>query len=314
MDRLVWLTQQRWLAEGVHELRFRASDGGELPEWEPGAHITITLPNGQARDYSLCSDPADRTEWTVAVLRERDSRGGSSYVHEQLRVGEQLAVAGPRNNFPLRPADSYLLIAGGIGITPIKAMAERLAAQEVEWSMLYCGRSRAGMAYLSELHGIAGARLRLHCDDEQGGPPDLATILAGCADGTQVYCCGPEALLAAVESQMVDPDLLHIERFRAAAPVEATGDESAFDVVCAGSGLRVTVQPGVSIVDSLASAGVEVLTSCREGICGTCETKVLGGVPQHRDSILTDQERSAGETMMLCVSRCQSAELELDLP
>jgi ferredoxin-NADP reductase len=314
MTHTLRLTRQSWLAEGVLELRFRAPDGGELPSWDPGAHITVTLPGGCVRDFSLCGDPDERREWTVAVLREPDSRGGSAYVHQRLRVGELLEVAGPRNNFALAPAGSYQLVAGGIGITPIKAMAERLAATGAEWSLLYCGRSRAAMAYLPELATLAGDRLTVHCDDEAGGPPDLEPALAGRTSETQVYCCGPEPLLVAMEQRLNEPGVLHTERFRAAgSPAPEVATEAAFDVVCAGSGTRVTVGPGISIVDALAGAGVSVPTSCREGICGTCETKVFAGEPEHRDSVLTEDERSCGETMMLCVSRARSPELSLDL-
>lgn len=313
MNRTLRVEQQRRLADGVLELGLRAPDGAELPEWDPGAHVTVTLPNGTTRDYSLCGDPAERTEWTIAVLRERESRGGSAHVHERLRVGDLLTVDGPRNNFPLQQADSYLLIAGGIGVTPVKAMAERLAATAAEWSLLYCGRSYEAMAYLPELSRVAGDRLRVHCDDQQGGPPDLDAVFRGLDAGVHVYCCGPEPLLQAVEQRLTEPAVLHIERFRAAEPAAGSESDATFDVVCAGSGKRVTVAPGVSIVDALAEAGTEVTTSCREGICGTCETKVLAGEPDHRDSVLADDEQRDGETMMLCVSRCRSGELQLDL-
>lgn len=314
MTRTLRLLQQTWLAEDVLELRFGAPDDSGLPEWEPGAHITVTLPNGTTRDYSLCGDPEDRTAWTVAVLREPESRGASAFVHDRLRVGELLEVDGPRNNFPLGAADGYLLIAGGIGITPIKAMAQRLNRSGADWSLFYCGRAREAMAYLPQLRELAGDRLTVHCDDEQGEAPDLDALLAERAANVEVYCCGPERLLSGMEERLSQPGVLHLERFRAApVPQPDPGADAAFDVVCAGSDTRVTVEPGKSIVDALAGAGVDVLTSCREGICGTCETKILAGEPDHRDSVLTPEEQQSGETMMLCVSRCRSAELTLDL-
>ncbi|WP_028923122.1 PDR/VanB family oxidoreductase [Pseudonocardia acaciae] len=314
MARTLRLVRQTWLAEGVRELRFRDPAGGELPGWEPGAHVTVMLPNGVGRDYSLCGDPADRAEWTVAVLREPASRGGSSYVHERLGVGELLAVDGPRNNFPLRPAGRYLLVAGGIGVTPILAMARELASAGAAWSMLYCGRERSGMAYLPELRELAGDALAVHCDDEHGGPPDLDAVLGELPTGTHVYCCGPEGLLAAVADRLPESVPLSVERFRADAPAPLAADaEPEFDVVCAGSGVRARVAAGVSILDALAGAGVEVPSSCREGICGTCETKVLAGEPDHRDLLLSDEEKRSGQTMLLCVSRCRSPELLLDL-
>lgn len=310
------VTRQTWLAEGVLELRLRDPHGAPLPSWEPGAHLTVALPNGVSRDYSLCGDPADRAEWTVAVLREPASRGGSSFIHERLRVGQLVTVTNLANNFPLRPAPAYLLVAGGIGVTPLLAMARHLAGRSsessTEWRIFYCGRTRASMAYLAELRALAGDRLTLHADDQAGGVPDLDAVLAARPLGAHVYCCGPEPLISAVQRRMADPDELHVERFHGAAPVDASADTS-FDVVCAGSGARVTVPVGVSIVDALAGAGIAVPTSCREGICGTCETKVLGGEPDHRDLLLTDEEKRAGQTMLPCVSRCRSGELLLDL-
>lgn len=314
MTQTLRLVRQTWLAEGVRELRFRDPAGGELPAWRPGAHVTVTLPNGVVRDYSLCGDPGDRAEWTVAVLREPVSRGGSSYVHERLGVGELLAVDGPRNNFPLRPAERYLLVAGGIGVTPILAMARELAVTGAEWRFLYCGRERAAMAYLPELYALAGDRMTVHCDDEHGGPPDLDAALGALPVGTSVYCCGPEGLIAAVRDRLPEPVPLSVERFRADAPAPASPDgDQEFEVVCAGSGVRARVPAGVSILDALAGAGVEVPSSCREGICGTCETKVLGGEPDHRDLLLSEEEQRCGQTMLLCVSRCRSPELLLDL-
>lgn len=314
MTRTLRLTRQRWLADGIVELELRDPAGAGLPAWEPGAHVTLRLPGSVARDYSLCGDPHDSTQWTVAVLRERESRGGSAFIHDTVRVGEQFGVDGPHNNFPLHDAERYLLLAGGIGITPIKAMAERLAARRADWTVLYCGRSRSAMAFLPELAAVCGERLTVHCDDEQGGAPDIAAVLAAQAAGTQVYCCGPEPLIASVEGALPQAVDLHVERFRAAPSKNSTVDsERGFDVVCAGSGRRVPVGAGVSILDALAASGVPVPNSCREGICGTCETKVLDGVPDHRDQLLTAEEKASGQTMMLCVSRCRSQELVLDL-
>lgn len=314
MTRNLRLTRQRWLADGVVELELRDPSGAELPAWEPGAHVTVALPGGVSRDYSLCGAPGDRSQWTIAVLREPASRGGSSYIHERLRVGDRLDVSGPRNNFPLADGARFLLLAGGIGITPIKAMADRLAAEGADWSLTYCGRSRAGMAFLPELTALASERLTVHADDDHGGPPDLAALLAAQPDGTQVYCCGPEPLLAAVERLLPAGLDLHLERFRAApAPASAVAADSAFEVVCAGSGTTVRVETGVSILDALDTAGVDVPSSCREGICGSCETKVLDGEPDHRDQVLTAEEQAQGQTMMLCVSRCRGSRLVLDL-
>ncbi|WP_253852623.1 PDR/VanB family oxidoreductase [Prauserella alba] len=306
--------RQTWLSERIIELRLAPIDGEPLPGWTPGAHITLHLPNGTSREYSLCEGPAGDSEWTVAVLHEANSRGGSAFVHRDLRVGALLDVDGPRNNFPLEPAEHVTLIAGGIGITPIKAMAEQLSGSGTEWSLLYCGHSRSTMAFLDDLCAIAGDRLSIHCDDERGGPPDLASVLAGRPPGGHVYCCGPEPMLAAVRDVLGDSPELHLERFRA-EPAESPdpAEESSFDVVCAGSGTRIAVPQHTSIVEALEAAGVGVPTSCREGICGTCETKVLSGEPEHRDHVLSPAEKESAETILPCVSRCRSAELVLDI-
>ncbi|MEW2355675.1 PDR/VanB family oxidoreductase [Spirillospora sp. NPDC029432] len=306
------LIRSTWLAEGVVQLEFADPAGAELPAWKPGAHLTLHLPNGQAREYSLCGDPADRYRYAVAVQRDAASRGGSACVHDRLRVGETIEVDGPKNNFALEDAPAHVLIAGGIGVTPVKAMAEALAERGGDWRLFYCGRSRAGMAFTGTLERLAGGTVTLHADDECGGPPDLDKVLADLPDGALVYCCGPEPLLAAVEAAIDDPARLRVERFRAPqAPAAGTAADAPFDVVCGGR--RFTVRPGASILDTLREGGLQVPSSCEEGVCGTCETRVLAGEPDHRDHLLTDDERAAGESMMLCVSRSRGPELVLDL-
>lgn len=312
MSTTVRVHRTTWLADGVVQVELRDPDGAELGVWEPGAHLALHLPNGLTRQYSLCGDPADRHTWTVAVLREPASRGGSAWVHERLTAGSVIDVDPPRNNFALTDAKDYLFIAGGIGITPLLAMTRSVAAEGKPWRMVYCGRSRRSMAFLPELNSVSDDRLTVHADDEQGGPPDVATLLADVSPGTAVYCCGPEPLIAAVEAAAPNPTQVHVERFKPAAPVRSTTD-STFDVVCAGSGTRVRVEPDVSVLDALALAGMDVPFSCREGVCGSCETKVLDGEPDHRDVVLTDAEKQANATMLVCVSRCRSAELVLDL-
>ncbi|MEU6041403.1 PDR/VanB family oxidoreductase [Actinomadura sp. NPDC047616] len=314
------LIRSTWLAEGVVGLEFAdprepgGREGRDLPGWEPGAHLTLRLPGGTAREYSLCGDPADRGRYTVAVQREAASRGGSAYVHERLRVGEIIEVDGPKNTFALQDAPAHLLIAGGIGVTPLLPMAEALAARGAPWRMLYCGRSRARMAFTGRLARL-GDRVELHADDERGGPPDvggaIGRALAGLPAGALVYCCGPEPLLAAVEAAVDDPSRLRVERFRAPERPAAGGADEPFDVVCGTR--RFTVRPGTSILHTLREGGLDVPSSCEEGICGTCETRVLAGEPDHRDFLLTDEERAAGRSMLLCVSRSRTPELVLDL-
>ncbi|MBO9520646.1 MAG: oxidoreductase [Nocardioidaceae bacterium] len=309
----VRVTQLTWEADGVLAVRFRDARGGTLPSWEPGAHLTVHLPNGLAREYSLCSDPADPDGWTVAVLDEADSRGGSRYVHATLRPGDLVRVSGPRNSFALEPAEHYRLVAGGIGITPILAMARELARRGADWQLLYAGRSAASMAFTEELLALGPDRVRLHADDQAGGPPDLAALLAGPEPGTLVYACGPEPLLAAVAAVLDDPGTLRLERFKAPAPVAHDGPDQPFEIVCRASGRVVRVPAGSTALAALAEAGIDVPSSCTEGICGTCETKVLAGRVDHRDYLLTESEKHAGNVMFVCVSRALDPEITLDL-
>ncbi|MFE0806042.1 PDR/VanB family oxidoreductase [Streptomyces sp. NPDC058848] len=296
-------------ADGVLVLSLRHPLGEPLPRWEPGAHIDVVLGPDLERQYSLCGDPADREAWRVAVLREARGRGGSVYVHEELRAGDKVRVRGPRNHFRLERAARYRFVAGGIGITPLLPMLAAAEAAGAEWTLLYGGRTRGTMAFTGELERY-GARVTVAPEDETG-PLDLAPVLDDVPEDTLVYCCGPGPLLDAVEARC-PPGVLRVERFSPREPVPAAPDEE-FDVVLARSGRTVAVPPGVSVLDAVRGAGVEVLYSCTEGTCGTCETDVVEGVPDHRDSVLTDEERAAGETMLICVSRCRGRRLVLDL-
>ncbi|MFD5257026.1 PDR/VanB family oxidoreductase [Streptomyces bobili] len=295
-------------ADGVRALSLRHPLGEPLPAWEPGAHIDLLLGPGLERQYSLCGDPADRSVWRIAVLREPHGRGGSAQVHERLRPGDKVRVRGPRNHFALRPAPRYRFVAGGIGITPILPMLAAAEAAGAEWSLLYGGRSRASMAFTEELARY-GDRVTLAPQDE-AGLLDLGPVLDALPEGTLVYCCGPGPLLDAVEARCPS-GALRVERFQ--AKERQGGEDAGFEVELARSGRTLTVAAGVSVLDTVRAAGVEVLFSCTEGTCGTCETDVLDGTPDHRDSVLTDEEREAGETMMICVSRCRGKRLVLDL-
>ncbi|MGI5379564.1 PDR/VanB family oxidoreductase [Streptomyces sp. CA-251387] len=295
-------------ADGVLALILRHPLGEELPEWEPGAHIDVVLAPGLERQYSLCGDPVDRTAWRIAVLREPDGRGGSAHVHEQLGQGDKVRVRGPRNHFALLPAPRYRFIAGGIGITPILPMLAAAEAAGAEWTLLYGGRTRRSMAFTAEL-GRYGDRVTI-APQEETGLLDLASVLGDVPDGTLVYCCGPGPLLDAVEERC-PAGVLRVERFQPKA--QPGGEDGDFEVELAQSGLTLTVTPGVSVLDTVRAAGIEVLYSCTEGTCGTCETDVLDGTPDHRDSVLTREEQESGETMMICVSRCRGKRLVLDL-
>jgi len=298
-------------AEGVLALTLRHPLGEELPAWEPGAHIDVVLGPDLERQYSLCGEPADRHSWRVAVLREPDGRGGSAHVHGQLEAGDKVRVRGPRNHFALQPSPRYRFVAGGIGITPILPMLAAAEASGAEWTLLYGGRTRNSMAFVEEL-SLYGDKVRIAPQDE-AGLLDLAAELGTPQPGTLVYCCGPGPLLDAVEERCAQwpKGSLHVERFQ--PKVQETGADTEFEVVLERSGHTLTVPADVSVLDTVRSAGVEVLFSCTEGTCGTCETDVLEGTPDHRDSVLTDEEREAGETMLICVSRCRGKRLVLDL-
>ncbi|MFJ5727065.1 PDR/VanB family oxidoreductase [Streptomyces paradoxus] len=300
--------RSEFAAEGVLALTLRHPLGEPLPAWEPGAHVDVLLGPGLERQYSLCGDPADRSAWRIAVLREPAGRGGSAHVHEQLGEGAKVRVRGPRNNFRLEPAPSYRFVAGGIGITPLLPMLAAAEAAGADWTLLYGGRTRESMAFGEEL-GRYGDRVTFAPEDETG-LLDLPAVLDDLPEGTLVYCCGPGPLLDAVEARC-PPGVLRVERFQ--PKEQETGGNTAFEVELARSGRTLTVAPDVSVLDAVRAAGVEVLYSCTEGTCGTCETDVLDGEPDHRDSVLTDDERAAGETMLICVSRCRGGRLVLDL-
>jgi ferredoxin-NADP reductase len=298
------------LADEVVRLTLRAPDGRPLPRWEPGAHVDLVLADDLVRQYSLCGSPEDDTAYQVAVLREPGGRGGSAHVHDELVAGDRVRVDGPRNHFALVDAERYLFLAGGIGITPILPMLDRVARTGREWQLVYGGRTRSSMAFTDNLRRHDG-RVTIQPQDEQG-LLDLPGLLAEPRPGTEVYCCGPEPLLAAVEQHCAGwpGGALHVERF---TPKADDGPHTAFEVELAGSGRVLRVPADRSILDVAEEAGVTVLSSCREGTCGTCETGVLDGTPDHRDSVLTEAEQKAGDVMMLCVSRSCSPRLVLDL-
>jgi ferredoxin-NADP reductase len=299
-------------AEGVVVLDLRDPGGADLPAWEPGAHVDLRLPGGLTRQYSLCGDPADRGTWRIGVLREPESRGGSLHVHEELHEGTEVDVRGPRNHFPLVPSPRYLFIAGGIGITPILPMIDAASTAGARWELHYGGRSRRSMAFLESLERVSG-HLTLHPQDEVG-LIDLDALLGTPRPDTLVYCCGPEPLLVAVEQRCAawPSGTLHLERF-APKDVGEPVLTGAFEVELALSGRTLTVPPDKSILQVVEEAGVSVLSSCQEGTCGTCETTVLAGEVDHRDSLLTPDEQAANDTMFICVSRAACPKLVVEL-
>jgi len=295
-----------WEAPGVVSLDLVAPDGGVLPAFTPGAHVDLRLPAVGERQYSLCGDPADRRRYRLAV---REVAGGqvSRAIHQALRPGALLEVGTPRNAFPLLPAARYLFIAGGIGITPLLPMLRATR----DWTLLYCVRSAAEAPFLEEIRALPG-ETALHAS-AAGTRLDAAARLATVLPDTLVYCCGPEALMLAVEAATAHwPEgSVRFEWFAARSlPASAAG---VFEVHCAASGITLAVPPGQSILAALGAAGINVPSSCEQGVCGTCECRVLEGEVEHRDSILSNAERATNSVMMPCVSRARGARLVLDL-
>jgi len=303
-------------AEGVVVLELAHPEDEDLPRWEPGAHIDLLLDDGMTRQYSLCGDPRDSGVWRIGVLLDPNSRGGSRYVHDNLNEGATVRVRGPRNHFPLVDAQHYRFIAGGIGITPILAMLEAAERGGNDWTLLYGGRTRASMAFAEDLAERHPERVTVWPQDERG-LLDLESLFKNPEENTLVYCCGPEALLGAVEQQSAHwpAGILHIERFAAKAPTaeEAAEALDQFEVVCQRSGVSFEITSDQSILEVLEEKGIPILGSCYEGVCGTCEARVLEGTPDHRDSVLSEAERAAGEVMLVCVSRSRTERLVLDL-
>ncbi|NHA67181.1 cytochrome P450 [Phycicoccus flavus] len=300
------------VSDGVVALTLRPTSGLPFPSWRPGAHVDLALPGVRTRQYSLSGDPADLSTYRLGVLREPASRGTSEHVHAGLRAGDVVRVVGPRNHFRLVDAPRYAFVAGGIGITPILPMLREAQARGADWHLTYGGRTRASMAFLDELEQY-GERVTVAPQDEVG-LLDLPGVLGEPRDDTSVYCCGPGPLLDAVEAATAawPRGSLHVERF-AAKPLTEPVRRDAFEVELRASGRTVTVGPEVSVLDAVAAAGVPTVSSCNEGTCGTCETTVLEGRPDHRDSVLEETEREAGDCMMICVSRSCTARLVLDL-
>ncbi|MUM18852.1 oxidoreductase [Mycobacterium sp. CBMA271] len=310
------VTQINREAADVLSVELRHPQGEELPSWGPGAHIDMHLPSGLIRQYSLCSDPADSTLYRVAVLRAAEGRGGSREVHDSNLTGRLLEIGGPRNHFSLKDAQRYLLIAGGIGVTPILAMARELTRRHKPWALIYGGRSRTSMAFVDELTALGG-ELELFPQDEHG-IPDLDRVIGTCEPGTAVYCCGPEPMLTAVQALCTEhlaSDALHVERFAAASTSAETltDRDNEFEVELARSGQVLTVPADRTILDVVLGVLPGTAYSCREGVCGTCEVAVLHGTPDHRDDVLDDEERARGDTIMICISRANCLRLTLDL-
>lgn len=302
----------RYAAKDIHLIELVHPDGKTLPSTAPGAHIDLHLGNGIVRSYSLVETGEQPTGYTVGVKLDPKSRGGSRYVHEQLRVGSIMQVSEPRNHFPLHEEAAHsVLIAGGIGITPIWSMLQRLQAQGASWELWYSVRSRADVVFASQLQAL-GEHVHLHIDDEAGGVLDLPAIAKAAPANAHFYCCGPTPMLDAYEAAIAHfpAEQVHLERF---AAKQAAATDGGFVIALARSGLELTVPVGARVLDVLLNNGIAVDSSCKEGICGCCEVAVLEGEVDHRDAILTEAERCANKTMMVCCSGAKCSRLVLDL-
>lgn len=305
-----------WLAPQIHALVLESLDGLPLPPAQPGCHIDLRLGPQLVRSYSVVGSAGAACRYEIAVARDAASRGGSIHVHDRLRVGDEIEISAPRNLFPLvEEAPASLLIAGGIGITPIWSMVQRLEALGRPWQLFYAARSRRDAAYLAEIEQCAAAsavgRLTTHFDDEQGAPPDLTRLVDAAPADAHLYCCGPQPMLAAYERATAGRPAaqVHLERFAAPRPA---GEDGSFTLVLARSGLQFTIPPDRSILDVMLEQGLDAQYGCMQGACGLCETAVLDGVPEHRDSLLSEQDKASNRKLLICCSRSRTPTLTLE--
>jgi ferredoxin-NADP reductase len=317
ITRLVVVESVTPVADGIVKLRLIAPDGRALPRWTPGSHIDVECGSpDRSRQYSLCGDPADANAFEIAVLREPDGRGGSAWIHANVRVGDRLKIRGPRNHFRLDESRGKLvLIAGGIGITPISAMARRAQALGLDYVLHYSGRRRSAMPFIDELAALHGERLHLHVSDE-GGRNDLRALLATPNLGTQIYACGPVRMLQALDACCAHwpDDALRVEHFESTLGALDPTKEQAFEVELKDSGIVVQVPADQTLLHALRAANIDVQSDCEEGLCGSCEVRVLAGEVDHRDVVLIRAERDANQKMMTCCSRaCGGQRLVLEL-
>jgi ferredoxin-NADP reductase len=308
----VRLTAIRYAARDTNIYEFRRPDGKPLPPYEPGAHVDLHLPKGLVRNYSLIAAKPDPATYTFGIKRDPSSRGGSRYIHDELRVGRTVKISAPRNNFPLEmEAANTIFLAGGIGITPIWCMVQRLEELRRAWRLYYACRSRPDTAFLESLEGMP--QVHFHFDDENAGEVlDIAGIVAAAPADAHLYCCGPAPMLKAFETATANwpRSRIHVEYF---TPKEEPARKGGFTVELARSGLEFFIPEGRSILEVLLDEGVDVDYSCELGICGACEQRVISGLPEHRDSILTEEEQAENQRVMICCAGCKSERLVLDL-
>lgn len=313
----VKLAGKRDVATDICEFEFVSVDGSALPVFTAGAHIDVKLADGLVRQYSLCNPPGETHRYRLGVLRDPASRGGSVGMHA-LTLGTELEISEPRNHFPLHAeAKHSILLAGGIGVTPILCMAEALASQDASFEVHYCTREPARTAFRERFaEADLAAKTRLYHDSE-GVRADLDAIFANPSSGKHLYVCGPagfiDIVLARAEAAQWPEGNVHREYFGAPAQVPGGDGDQAFQVEVNSTGERYEVAADQTIVAALAKHGIDIPMSCEQGVCGTCLTGVVSGTPDHRDMFFTDEERAAGKEILPCVSRCKSAVLVLDL-
>jgi vanillate O-demethylase ferredoxin subunit len=305
-------------AQDICSFELVAVDGGPLPAFTAGAHVDVQLPGGISRSYSLCNDPQETQRYLLGVLRDPASRGGSRAMHDTVQEGDVLQISAPKNHFPLAPgAQRSLLLAGGIGVTPLLAMAEQLAHAQADFELHYCSRSAQRTAFRERLAASAFAdKVEFHFDDAAPAQKfDLMRLLAAPQAGVHIYVCGPkgfmDAVLISARAQGWPAEQLHHEFF--SAEVLTSDSDASFEIKLASSGRIVMVPKDKTVTQALAEAGIDILMSCEQGVCGTCLTRVLDGVPDHRDSYLTPEEQAANDQFLPCCSRAKTPQLVLDL-
>lgn len=305
----------RRIAETIWAVDLVSADSSPLPAFTAGAHINLKLPGDLSRSYSLTNGPETRDRYSIAVNRDAASRGGSAYIAEKLRVGDVLAVDPPHNTFPLvEDAEATAFFAGGIGITPILAMIRRLEALGRPWKLFYAARSRASAAFVNELEALEArspGRVLLHFDTEAGRVMPLLKLASGVPKVAHVYCCGPGKMIEVFKASAGwrPEDNVHVEHFAGTSARPTT----AFDVVLKRQGKQFHVPVGETILGVLLANGCHVAHSCREGVCGSCETRVLEGIPEHMDNVLSPRERASNSLIMVCCSGARTGKLVLDL-
>lgn len=313
----VKITRKTTEAQDITSFELAGAGGAVLPAFSAGAHIDVHIPDGLIRQYSLCSDQQERDRYLIAVLRDPKSRGGSIAMHDHVHEGDMLCISEPKNHFPLVPAKRSLLLAGGIGVTPILSMAERLARTGADFEMHYCTRSRARTAFIDRIGASAYAdRVHLHFDEDHTAQKlDLPALLAVPDSDTHLYVCGPTGFIdygtnTARQNRWAN-EQIHLEYF--GAQQQDSAKEVEFEIRIASSGQRFMVPADKTVVRVLEENGIVIPISCEQGVCGTCITRVLDGVPDHRDLYFTDEEQAKNDQFTPCCSRAKSPSLLLDL-